>query len=1009
MESNWTPIGPFPTIGPIMDRSWWTIEVLPAETADDPRGRAAAGAIRVLGFAGPVIRVADLYFIACGTGSFPGIGSGGEARGRIERAAPAIFADAVTQVFRIQGPEGPDRAIPEDRAFLSVGRWAHKVTVMKRPGVMDPVEASAAQALGDLGIPGAPIRTACRFYFRDPLLAEARAAMGTKALSNPAIEEVFWDDAPLSAPFAPGREYRFSRVEIPLEGLGDEALVQLSARLTLSLDLDELRAIRDHYRAAGRAPTDVELETIAQTWSEHCCHKTFSDPIDHVVMENGVERTERIDGLLRQTIRKATEDLARPWCLSVFEDNAGVVAFDERHGITFKVETHNHPSAIEPYGGAGTGIGGVIRDTMGTGLGAKPIVNTDVFCFGPPDLPQKDVPKGALHPLRVLRGVVSGVRDYGNRMGIPTASGALYFDERYVGNPLVFCGSIGIIPRDAIHKEVHPGDRIYVCGGRTGRDGIHGATFSSVELTHESETVSSGAVQIGNAIAEKKLLDVQLQARDRGLYRAVTDCGAGGLSSAVGEMGASTGARVHLEKVPLKYHGLSYAEIWISEAQERMVFAVPPEHAGELELLAASEDVECIDIGEFTSSGRLSLLYEGAPVADLDLQFLHRGRPRRVRRSVVLRRAFAPGIYPDVGGKPPDAGAALRRILGSPNVASKEWVVRQYDHEVQGQSVLKPFQGRHADGPGDACAFSPVFGSPKGIVVGCGMNPLFGDLDPYRMALAVIDEALRNIVAAGGDPDATAILDNFAWGNTRRPEVLGTLVEAAQGCRDGALGFGVPFISGKDSLNNEFQAGDRTVAIPPSLLISSLSVVDDVRRLISMDLKAAGSVMVLAGQTRDEMGGSHYFKVLGGSGGAVPAPEFPRSRRILQAVHRLAREGLLLAAHDLSEGGLAVAAAEMAFAGDVGLELFLVKVPRSAGLDRDDAVLFSESCTRFLLEVRPGDLEKVLGILEGLPAAEVGRTVGYKILRILGTGGGPVIAAALEDLRRAWKEPLDFH
>jgi len=980
-----------------MSKRFWTVEVVPAEGSDDPRGRGAAGSIQLLGIRHLSIRVGDLYFLSWDEGVEP------VERERIERAARTVFSDPVTQVWRVMEPGAFGGR--EGRPAAGGSGMAHRATVMKRAGVMDPVEASAVQALADLGLPGASVRTACFYEFREQLSREEREAIGSRALSNPVIEEVFWDGAPLPPPFAAGREYHMELVEISLEGRSDGDLVKLSEAHTLSLDLEEMQAIRDHFRTAGRPPTDVELETIAQTWSEHCCHKTLKDRIEHRIQEGSGERVEVIENLLKETIQRATDEISAPWCLSVFEDNAGVIAFDDRLGITFKVETHNHPSAIEPYGGAGTGIGGVIRDTMGTGLGAKPIVNTDIFCFGPPDLPLEKVPPGALHPLRILRGVVTGVRDYGNRMGIPTANGAVYFDERYVGNPLVYCGSVGIIPRDAISKEVQPGDRIYLCGGRTGRDGIHGATFSSVELTQESESISSGAVQIGNAITEKKLLDVLLQARDRKLYRAVTDCGAGGLSSAVGEMGAGTGAEVHLERVPLKYQGLTYSEIWISEAQERMVLAVPGECAGELERLAASEDVECTWIGDFTATGRLSLLFGGKQVGDLDMAFLHGGRPRKMRPSVYRSSPPAPPEYP---AGPPDLERALRRVLAAPNVASKEWIIRQYDHEVQGQSVLKPLQGKSSDGPGDAAAFAPIFESNRGIVLGCGMNPDYGEIDPYRMALSAIDEAVRNVVAAGGDPDSTALLDNFAWGNTRRPEVLGTLVEAARGCRDGAIGYGTPFISGKDSLNNEFQAGERTVSVPPSLLISALSVVEDVRRLISMDLKAPGNPVLLVGETREEMGGSHYFKILGGRGGVVPAPRFPGARQVARAVHEAIRNGLILAAHDLSEGGLAVAAAEMAFAGEVGLEIFLDRVPRPAGLDRDEALLFSESCTRFLLEVQPSHLERVLSLLEGIPAAEVGRTVVYKVLRVVGTTGSPVVAAALGDLQQAWKATLDF-
>ncbi|MEK7852621.1 MAG: AIR synthase-related protein, partial [Planctomycetota bacterium] len=530
------------------------------------------------------------------------------------------------------------------------------------------------------------------------------------------------------------------------------------------------------------------------------------------------------------TIMKATKQLNKPWCVSVFKDNAGIIRFDDHYNICFKVETHNHPSAIEPYGGANTGIGGVIRDIMGTGLGGKPILNTDVFCFAPPDTLQEKIPPGVLHPKRIFRGVVAGVRDYGNRTGIPTANGALFFDERYLGNPIVFCGTVGLIPKDMCGKNANPGDAIVVVGGRTGRDGIHGATFSSVELHEKSEQTSGGAVQIGNAITEKALLDVLLQARDKGLYHCITDCGAGGLSSAVGEMGQDLGAVVNLEKVPLKYEGLSYTEIWISEAQERMVIAVAPEKEVELLTLCKSENVGATVIGRFTNDKTLRLFYNAQPVGEIDMDFLHNGIPRLERKATWHKTVFEEPNLPEKG----DYGADLKKILSAWNVCSKEWVIRQYDHEVQGGSVLKPLQGVNNDGPGDACIITPVLGSRKGIIVSNGMNPRYGDIEPYNMAASAIDEALRQIIAVGGNLGQVALLDNFCWGNTNKPDRLGSLVKTAQGCYDVAIAYGTPFISGKDSLNNEFITEKETIVIPPTLLFSSVAVMDDVRIAISM-------------------------------------------------------------------------------------------------------------------------------------------------------------------------------
>ena len=972
----------------------WEVEVHWREACGaDPRAVELQGQLAdLLDGCDGGIKVSSLFYLR------------GEGLGQdqVALAAEHLLSDSVTQECELRDL-GDGERLPDPQADGVAG---HVATVRKKTGVMEPVEESLLKGLDDLGLSGLSVRLALRVRFQVSLGEEQRGLVGEKVLSNPAIEDVFWDETEVPSPFIAAAPYEFSLGEVELSGVDDEGLVQLSIDGQLSLNLDEMRTIRDHFEAQGRPATDIELETIAQTWSEHCCHKTLTARIEH---EGPDGEKVTYENLLKDTIARATRELMEkeetPFCLSVFKDNAGVVAFDDEYGISFKVETHNHPSAIEPYGGAGTGIGGVLRDTLGTGLGAKPIVNTDVFCFGPPDLPMDELPAGALHPLRVLRGVVSGVRDYGNRMGIPTASGALYFDERYIGNPLVYCGSIGLIPRGMVEKVVHPGDRVVALGGRTGRDGIHGATFSSVELTEESETVSSGAVQIGNAITEKKFLDVLIKARDLGLYRSVTDCGAGGFSSAVGEMGEETGARVDLEKVPLKYEGLSYWEIWISEAQERMVFAVAPEKYAEFEALAESEGVECTDIGEFTGNGKLELFYDGNQVCDLGVDFLFNGRPP-ANFSSVFRK-------PEVEDAEPhgdfSAAALLREILAAPNVASKEWVIRQYDHEVQGRSIIKPLQGPGADGPGDGVVFTPRYDSLRGIAIGCGMNPRYGDIDPYRMAVSAVDEAVRNIVACGGNPSKTAILDNFCWGNTARPETLGSLVEASRGCYDAAMALGTPFVSGKDSLNNEFRTASGTLSIPPSLLISSLSMVEDVSCSVTMDLKESGNLLVLVGETRVEMGGSHYAKFAGG-GGDVPCLP-PEASQIHQAMHGAIQQRLVRSCHDLSEGGLAVAAAEMAFSGGVGAKIQLEKLPvsaKDAGLD-DLQALFSESNCRYLVEVSQENKEAFQALFDGLPAAVIGETCDGGVLEVTGKdGAGEILSESIEELRTVWKEPLIF-
>ena len=890
---------------------------------------------------------------------------------------------------------------------ISEGRLA---TVLYKPGVMDPAALSVADAARDLGLPGVSARS-FRRYYGPPLSPEAKKVLFQKVLANDAVEQVV--EGPLASENLSFSDlYQFQKILVPLRDLDDAALEQLSRAGQLSLSLAEMRTIQHHFREAGRDPTDVELETLAQTWSEHCSHKTLKGRVEFHD-ETGLRS---YDNLLKETIFAATVEVRRrlgadDWCVSVFEDNAGVVRFDDKYHVCFKVETHNHPSAIEPYGGANTGLGGVIRDPMGTGLGAKPVCNTDVFCFAPWETPPESLPPGVLHPLKVMKGVVSGVRDYGNRMGIPTVNGAVCFDERYLGNPLVFCGTVGLLPVDRCQKAARPGDLIVALGGRTGRDGIHGATFSSIELTAESDVVSGGAVQIGNAIAEKKLLDVLLQARDEELYNAVTDCGAGGFSSAVGEMGEALGATVELEKAPLKYDGLSYTEIWISESQERMILAVSPEKWPRLQALCTGEDVEATAIGRFEKTGRLRLSYEGHSVGDLDMRFLHDGRPPVVRQAtwraggVSDRSTLADALLRSLTlpARQQNSTDALLKILASPNVCSKEWIIRQYDHEVQGGSVIKPLVGLHDDGPGDAAVVAPVLGSWAGFAVGCGINPRYGDLDPYAMAAAAVDEAVRNVVAVGADPSRIALLDNFCWGNTDRPEVLGSLVRAAEACRDAALAYNMPFISGKDSLKNEFHAGGRNIVIPPTLLISALGLVPDVRRCVTMDLKEPGNILYLVGTTKDEMGGSHYHLVHGLTGGAAPAVDLQSAPALFHALHRAITAGLVRSCHDLSEGGLAAAVAEMAFAGGVGADL--TGLAKTGALS-DETLLFSESQTRFIVEVTSANAPAFEAAMSALPLTGLGQTCKEPRLRIAGANGEWVIWAALKDLKDAWRKPM---
>ncbi len=778
----------------------------------------------------------------------------------------------------------------------------------------------------------------------------------------------------------------------------DSQLLEISRKGLLSLNLQEMKVIQAYFKKLGREPVDAELETLAQTWSEHCKHKTFGGVIEYE--EEG--RGSRVyDNLLKSTIMRVTEELDRPWCWSTFRDNAGVIAFDEDWGIAFKVETHNHPSALEPYGGAGTGIGGVIRDILGVGLGAKPVLNTDVFAFAPRSLSPKLIPKGVLPPQRIINGVIAGVRDYGNRMGIPTANGAVYFDEGYVANPLVFCGTVGLIPKDKVEKSVQTGDLVVTLGGRTGRDGIHGATFSSAAL---EEGITSSVVQIGHAIMEKRTMDVLLQARDRGLYRGLTDCGAGGFSSAVGELGAETGVRVDLEKVPLKYHGLAPWEIWVSESQERMVLAVPPANWLELSELCGSEGVEATIIGQFTNDHQLNLRYEGETVGLLDMEFVHEGMPRVHRKAAWYHPVAEPKSAKRPRFQQRDYGSTLLKLLAHPNIAAKKWVVRQYDHEVQGGSVIKPFAGFDQRGPNDACVFRPRLDSIQGVVVSNGFNPSYGELDPYWMAACAIDEALRNLVAVGGNINHAAILDNFCWGDSQDPRELAALVRACQACYDIAKGFGVPFISGKDSFNNTWRdPNGKLRSIPRSLLISAIGVIKDITQTVTMDTKQPGDWIFLIGETREELGGSHLWKVLDKPPqGTVPHVQVAKARECFELLHQAIGKGFVRACHDLSEGGVAVAAAEMAFGGEFGMDLDIHKalVPHAIP---DSALLFSESASRFLVEVPPMARPGFEALLKGYCAA-LGRVTKKRTL-ILRNGRTRriLLKQPLERLRAAWE------
>jgi len=781
------------------------------------------------------------------------------------------------------------------------------------------------------------------------------------------------------------KDLPFEIYEVNVLEASDEDLLRISEEMGLALNLEEMKAIRAYFMEKHRNPTDVELQTLGQTWSEHCYHKTFKGI---VVLPNGRE----IDSLFRTFIAKATRELNMPWCISVFEDNAGIVHFEGDYGIAVKVETHNHPSAIEPFGGAATGVGGVIRDVLG--VWADPIACMDVLGFGPLDYDYSKLPSGIKHPKYIFRGVVAGIGHYGNNMGIPTVNGAIYFDESYVGNVVVYCGCVGILPISKYIKRARAGDHLVLAGGRTGRDGIHGVTFASLELTEKSEEVSRPAVQIANPIEEEKLKRAIIAIRDLELATSITDLGGGGLSSAVGETAHkfNCGAHVDLDRVPLKYANIAPWEIYISESQERMLLTVPEENLDRVLGVFNDEGVEATSIGRLTDDGVLRIFYRGFNVAEIDIQFLF--SPPKSRKTALFIR---PKSKEPVFEEPRDLTKHLLKILSSPNVASKESVVRTYDHEVKGNTVLKPFCGKNS-GPSDAAVIKPLDDSWRGVVISCGMNPQYGKIDAYWMAASAIEEAIRNNVAVGGR--RIALLDNFVWGNPEKPDRLGSLVRACMACYRFARGFKTPFISGKDSLYNESPLGPVT----PTLLITAIGIVPDVRRIVSMDLKEPGNLLYIVGRTYPELGGSEYYRIRGFIGRSVPKVRLKEAKRVMRTITRAIDRGYVRACHDISEGGLAVAAAEMSLASGLGLELWLKNVPGALEIRRNDYTLFSESNSRFLVEVPEKYREMFESIVRGVSYALIGRVKSDKSFIVYGLDNKPIVSTDIDALTNAWKK-----
>ena len=945
-----------------------------------------------------------------------------------ENAAKDLFSDPIIEHHSLDGSIAAG-LLPD------LGHSDITIQVGFKPGVTDNRAMAAEDGLRTL-FPGRKTKVAStisyHFWFeKNTPDIELIIAL----LHNPMLEQCAILDSDrrienlIPFPVLPAQNNRKSK-SIDLE-VGDDELLDISERGLLALNLQEMKAIQSHYRDPNvkrtrekmglpiDAPTDAELECLAQTWSEHCSHKIFAAKIRHKDTETGESTT--IDSLFKTHIMKPTLDIQKEvdWLLSIFHDNSGVIAWNENWSLCMKAETHNSPSALDPFGGAMTGIVGVNRDILGTGLGARPIANTDVFCFGPPDY-TGNIPKGLFHPSRVFRGVHAGVRAGGNESGIPTVNGAIIFDERYLGKPLVYCGTVGIMPRllpdgrESHDKTPTPGDIVYMVGGRVGFDGIHGATFSSLELTEDSP---SSAVQIGDPITQKKMLDMIIEARDEGLIQVITDNGAGGLSSSVGEMAELTGgADLDLSVVPLKQAGLSPWEILVSESQERMTVGVKPEDCESFEALADLHEVEATAVGKFTDSGAFTVRMGTDVVAHLPISFLHDGCPQLELESEWTPPTHAEVLLPEVS----QMGEALSRLIARPNIASKEWWVRSYDHEVIAQSVIKPFCGVNHDAPGDAAVIAPIQGQTQGAVISNGIIPRYSDIDAYAMTAASIDEALRNAVCVGVDLDLIAGLDNFCWPDPVESEKtpdgrykLAQLVRANRALDDVCRAYKLPCISGKDSMKNDAKLYGEKISIPPTILFSLIGNHQDVRKAVSSDFKSPGDRIYLCGESHQELGASEIAYMLrdetqgqSGIGGRVPEIDTTRNLAMYRALTGAMQKELVASAHDCSDGGLAVAISECCFGSDSGARVDISPIMYDCNQIEPWGAMFGESLGRILVSVKPENSEAFENLMTNhacyfLGVVEEGDTISVN------NGDTTLISTSMSSLRKAWKETLD--
>ena len=906
----------------------------------------------------------------------------------------------------------------------SIGSFSYLIEVGFKPGVTDNLAHTTEETIKDLlNLTEAPKVFSSKIFVIQGKTNMTKVKELASSLYNPLIERVsvFSVDEVKRAKSLPAKipevlmkeEIFVSKVSLDLNDDGLKELGTLGVlnkdgtrRGPLALDLPSMENIKNYFKKDKRLPTDIELESLAQTWSEHCKHTIFANPIDNIK-----------DGLYKTYIKKATEVIRKKkgkkdFCVSVFSDNAGGIAFNKDYVITHKVETHNSPSALDPYGGAMTGIVGVNRDTIGFGLGAKPVANTYGFCFGDPLdtrllYRDKNMKEKMLPPKRILEGVVKGINVGGNCSGIPTVSGFVRYDDRYRGKPLVFAGTVGIIPRKIAGKPSHQknaqnGDYVVVLGGRVGADGIHGATFSSVEMDSNSP---AGAVQIGDPITQKKFSDAIIkEARDMNLYNSITDNGAGGISCSIAEMAKECGGvKVDLEKVPLKYAGLQPWEIWISESQERMTLAIPKKKWDVFEKLMKRRGVEATVVGEFNNSDRIIVNWNGSEIMNLDMEFLHNGLPKQqLKTKKVIKKYETP-----VKNKKISYTTVLEDLIKNKNITGHAFISEQYDHEVQGSSVLKPIVGKGRLNT-DAQIIRPVLGSGEAAVLSYGIYPSYGDISTYHMASCAIDTAIRNSVCAGGKLAHTAILDNFCWCSSDDEERLYELVESLKACYKYSVGYGTPFISGKDSMFNDFKGYDEKgnpikISIPPTLLISAISVMPDLYKATSPEFKTANDVVYLLGETNNELGASEYYKLISNGqnklGNNVPQVDLEKNIKIYKTVEKLIENELLNSALSITSGGLAVALAKASIGSMLGAE---INISSLKGKAKDvEAKLFSESQGRIVVSVSPRNVSKFEKAVKGIAYTKLGKVNSSKKLLVVDTDE-KVVEVQIEKLHKLY-------